>query len=109
MAFVEGGNDGVLNGVNEVTLVAVPAASTRRLIRTITVHNSDTADVTLSIRLKETASLRILWSGLLRVGDTLFLTDVIVLDTVNKSVTALMSGAAATSNPDFTSSWGDAT
>ncbi len=109
MAFTEGGNDGTLDGVNEVTIVAAPAAATRRLVRTITISNVDTTIVTVELRLKETANLRVLWAGDLRVGDSLVFTEVIVLDTTAKSITALMDGAAATNDPDFTSSWGDAT
>jgi len=108
MAFNEGGNDGVLNGVAEVTLVAAPAAATRRIIRTITISNADTAAVVVEVRLKETANLRIIWNGTLAVGDTLMICDVIVLDTVNKSITALMAGAPAANQPHFTASWGDA-
>jgi len=108
MAFVVGGNDGTLNGVNEVTLVAAPAAATRRIIRTITVSNVDTAAVVVEVRLKETANLRVIWDGTLAVGDTLMICDIIVLDTVNKNITALMDGAPAANQPDFTASWGDA-
>jgi hypothetical protein len=45
--FTEGANDGALNGTSEVTLVAAPAASTRRTIKSITVENKDT---TTSVR-----------------------------------------------------------
>ena len=109
MAFTEGGNDGTLNGVNEVTIVVAPAAATRRLVRSITISNVDTAAVVVEVRLKETANLRVIWEGTLAVGDTLAISDIIVLNTVNKSITALMAGAAATTDPDFTASWGDAT
>lgn len=109
MAFTEGGNDGTLNGANEVTIVAAPAAATRRLVRTISISNVDTAAVTVEVRLKETANLRVIWEGTLDVKDTLAIFETIVLDTESKSITAVMSGAAATNDPDFTASWGDAT
>jgi len=108
MAFIEGGNDGTLNGVNEVTIVAAPAAATRRLVKTISISNVDTAAVVVEVRLKETANLRVIWEGTLDVKDTLVVYEPIILDTVDKSITALMAGAAATTNPDFTASWGDA-
>ena len=109
MAFVEGGNDGTLNGVNEVVIVAAPAGATRRIVKTITIANVDTAAVTIELRLKNAANLRVMWAGTLAVGDTLIFSDAIVLDATNKSITALMSGAADTDDPDFTSTWGDAT
>ena len=110
MAFVEGGNDGGLNGVNEVTIVAAPAAATRRLVRSITIYNIDTAAVIVTLRYKHDADLRVLWKGELDIGYTLLFDDVIVvLDDTDKSITAVMSGAAATTAPDFTSAWGDAT
>ena len=46
--FVEGSSDGTLNGTSQVTLVSAPAASTRRLIKTIYIENKDTAPVTLT-------------------------------------------------------------
>lgn len=48
-ALVEGANDGALNGTTGVTLVAAPAASTRRVIKWITIQNKDTAAVTVTI------------------------------------------------------------
>lgn len=48
-AFTEGANVGELNGVNEVSLVAAPASSTRRVIKSISVYNKDTVAVTLTI------------------------------------------------------------
>ena len=41
-AFTEGSSDGALNGSTQVTLVASPTSSTRRLIKTIYIANIDT-------------------------------------------------------------------
>jgi hypothetical protein len=112
MAFTEGANDGALNGEAAVTIVAAPGASARRLVRSITICNVDTADVVVTVRYVNNASTRIIWSGTLEVGDTWQWGDdgsVIVLDTTTKSITAVMGGAAATTNPDFTAGYGDAT
>ena len=49
-AFTEGASDGALNGTNSVTLVAAPASSTRRVIKSITIENKDTAAVTITAR-----------------------------------------------------------
>jgi hypothetical protein len=107
MAFVPGDDDGTLNGVTAVTIVGSPAASTRRMIRTITIQNRDTAVVTVTLRKVNGANTRQLWKGDLDVGDTLIWDDPLVLNATNKSITAVMSGAAATTNPDWTSTWAD--
>jgi len=69
-ALTEGANDGALNGTTPVTLVAAPASSTRRVIRTVTIQNRDTAPVTLTIRLNNNTTLRQIATPTLQVGDT---------------------------------------
>lgn len=109
MAFVEGSADGVLNGATPVTVVASPAGSTRRVIRTINIANQDTASVVLTLNLVDGVNTRPLINSMtLSVGDTLIYDDVLVLDATNKSITAVLAGAAATTNPSWMSSWGDA-
>lgn len=68
--FTEGANDGALNGTNSVTLVAAPAASTRRTIKSITIENKDTAAVTITISYNNNSTLRTLYKVTLNVGDT---------------------------------------
>ena len=68
--FVEGSSDGALNGTTQVTLVASPAASTRRLIKSIFIENKDTASVTLTITLNNNGTLRNIAKVTLAVGDT---------------------------------------
>lgn len=68
--FTEGANDGALNGTNSVTLVAAPAASTRRTIKSITIENKDTAVVTITISYNNNSTLRTLYKVTLNVGDT---------------------------------------
>lgn len=69
-AFTEGANDGALNGTNAVTLVAAPAAATRRVIKSITIENKDTAAVTLTISYNNNSTLRTIAKVTLAVGDT---------------------------------------
>jgi hypothetical protein len=69
-SFTEGASDGVLNGTTAVTAVSAPAASTRRIINTITVENNDTAAVTITVGYLNTASTRVLAKVTLQVGDT---------------------------------------
>lgn len=68
--FTEGANDGVLNGTTPVTVVAAPAASTRRIINTITVENNDTAAVTITVGYLNTGNTRVIVNVTLQVGDT---------------------------------------
>tara|TARA_R110002126_G_scaffold53859_2_gene145847 strand:- start:4690 stop:5160 length:471 start_codon:yes stop_codon:yes gene_type:complete len=68
--FTEGANDGALNGTSSVTLVAAPAASTRRTIKSITIENRDTAAVTLTISYNNSSTLRTIAKVTLQVGDT---------------------------------------
>jgi hypothetical protein len=68
--FVEGANDGALNGTSSVTLVAAPSASTRRIIKTITIENRDTAAVTLTISYNNNGTLRTVAQVTLAIGDT---------------------------------------
>jgi len=69
-AFTEGANDGALNGTSSVTLVAAPAASTRRVVKNITIENKDTAAVTLTISYNNSSTLRTIAKVTLNVGDT---------------------------------------
>jgi hypothetical protein len=69
-AFTEGSTDGALNGTTQVTLVASPAASTRRLIKTVTIQNKDTAPVTITVTLNNSGTLRNIAKVTLQVGDT---------------------------------------
>lgn len=69
-AFTEGATDGALNGTNSVTLVAAPASSTRRAIKTITIQNRDTAAVTVTVSYNNNSTLRTIAKVTLQVGDT---------------------------------------
>jgi hypothetical protein len=69
-AFTEGSSDGALNGTSSVTLVAAPASSTRRLIKTIYISNIDTAAVTVIVSYNDNSTLRQIVKVTLQVGDT---------------------------------------
>ena len=68
--FTEGATDGALNGTSSVTLVAAPASSTRRTVKSITIENKDTAAVTLTISYNNNSTLRTIAKVTLAVGDT---------------------------------------
>lgn len=69
-AFTEGANDGALNGTSSVTIVAAPAASTRRTIKSITIENRDTAAITFTLSYNNNSTLRTIAQVTLQVGDT---------------------------------------
>jgi hypothetical protein len=48
-SLTEGSNDGALNGTTAVTLVSAPSASTRRVVKWVTIQNKDTAAVTVTV------------------------------------------------------------
>ena len=68
--LTEGANDGTMNGTTPVTFVAAPAASTRRIVKSITIQNRDTAPVILTVRYVSAGGTRQIWSGTLAVNDT---------------------------------------
>jgi|GEM_PF-2329428 len=69
-AFTEGSTDGALNGTTQVTMVAAPAASTRRLVKTIYIENKDTAPITIIVTLNNNGTLRTISRTTLAVGDS---------------------------------------
>ena len=69
-SFTEGATDGVLNGSSQVTLVAAPAASTRRIIKTVYIENKDTAAVTITVTYNNNGTLRTIAKVTLQVADT---------------------------------------
>lgn len=100
-SFTEGANDGVLNGTTAVTAVSAPAASTRRIINTITVENNDTAAVTITIGYLNTANTRVIAKVTLQVGDT-WTTDGTYDTTGSLKQTGGSSGGGATITNDTT-------
>jgi hypothetical protein len=68
--FTEGASDGTLNGTSTVTMVASPAASTRRVIKSINIQNTDTAQVTVTVGYYNGTNTRVIAKVTLNVGDT---------------------------------------
>jgi len=68
--FTEGSSDGVLTGVTPVTIVPSPAASTRRVIKSIYIQNTDTAAVTITIGFYNGTSTRTIAKVTLNPNDT---------------------------------------
>jgi len=68
--FTEGSTDLVSNGTTPVTVVAAPGASTRRVIKAISIYNADVVPVTFSLSLISAGGTRIVAKVTLAVGDT---------------------------------------
>lgn len=67
-SFTEGSTEAQSNGTTPVTLVAAPAASTRRLVKTITVHNNDTVTHTFILKINVSATLYFIYKSSLAAG-----------------------------------------
>lgn len=99
-AFTEGANNGVLNGANEVTIVAAPAASTRRMIREMTIYNADTVAHTLTISLLVTATYTIIRKVAIGIGGTyVFSNDASSNDASSFDMAATINTATAKTTP----------
>ncbi|MDB5184445.1 MAG: fibronectin type domain protein [Candidatus Saccharibacteria bacterium] len=69
--FVPASSDTITTGTTAVTVVAAPAASTQRQVKSMTIYNADTAAATVTVRLKNSATVRIMVSVALQAGHTL--------------------------------------
>jgi hypothetical protein len=100
MAFTETGNEGALNGVTAVDVVPAPASG-RHIVRNLNFFNNDTAAVTITVVKDKGGTDYELAKETLQVGEYWTLDRLIVLDATDEKVQAFMSGAAATTNPDY--------
>lgn len=103
-------NDGITTGTTPVTLVAAPASSTQRLVRTITVFNADTEARIVTLRYVSASGTRILTKQTLQPDETLVwggASEHLVLDDTTKSITAVLDSAPATTQLDWTSHYAD--
>lgn len=109
MAFTPGNSNGALTGVTAVDVVAVPAAATQRMVRKVRFFNLDTASVTITLRYNDNATLRTLQTFTLAAGEAAVYEEVEVLDSTLRKLQAVMSAAAATTNPCYSAAWADKT
>ena len=100
-------DDGVLNGTTEVTIVSSPGAGINRLVRWVSIYNSDDRKITLIFQLANGADRRTIFKAILDPGDTFHLdrNDVLPLDTTSKSRVAKMAAAPNTTQPAWVSGW----
>lgn len=57
--FTEGSSDGVLSNTANVTMVGAPAAGFRRIVKSLTIFNKDTASVTIDLKYDNNGTHRI--------------------------------------------------
>ena len=109
MAFAEGGSNGTVDDT-ATEIVAAPASG-KRIVRTMTFYNADTADAELEVRLDNNVNERIICKITLEPGDTLEWGEgnqVLVLGTTD-SINANTTVAPTTTDLDWTASYGDST
>jgi hypothetical protein len=109
MAFTPGNSNGLLNGVTAVDVVPSPASGAQRMVRKVRVFNQDTAPVTLTLQYNDNGTARVLQKFTLAVGEAAAYEEIEVLDATTKKLQALLSGAAATLNPTYSTAWADQT
>jgi hypothetical protein len=100
-----------LNGLTPVTIVASPGASTtRRIVKCINIQNRDTANVTITVNFVSAGGTRQIWKGTLTPNDTIVFgeEDMYVLDATTSSITCVMSAGPSSTQPDYISTWADA-
>lgn len=105
------GSNGTLDGATPVEVVGAPAAGHTHTVRALSVFNRDTADVTVTLY-KTTGGMDFYVDKRedLAPGEAwrpIDGSDIFVLDDIDQSLRVVMSGAAATTDPDFTASFLD--
>lgn len=113
MAISEGSNAGPLNGTTDVELVAAPAASTTRAVRSIHIHNRDTVahNFTLFKKVGATSYAIDAQAGV-PAGQgwrPIANADVLLLTATDQSLTADSDAGATTTEPAFEASFYDRT
>lgn len=100
--------NGILDGTTPVTIVPAPASGVKYYVMDINIYNKDTADVTITVTLVDSGGTNsILKRMIMDPSDTTGLGGML-LDATTKSVTVVMSGAPATSQPEWAVTYGEA-
>ena len=106
-----GGGHGALNGATPVEIVASPAAGFVRRVDSIRIAQIDTAAVTIRIRKTVAGPTNYEFDSAVALATDSKFDPVdgqsIVRLAAGESITAVMGGAAATTNPTWVASWVD--
>ena len=106
---VAGGNDGTSNDTTPVEVVPAPASSIQRMVKSLMVENLDTVDATVTVNLINGVATRRISVITLSPGDLMQMNenDLVVLDTTDKSMSIVLSGATTTTQLDWCVAWMD--
>jgi hypothetical protein len=74
-SFLPATNDGASNSTTAVDMVVAPAASTQRQLKFVNIYNADTVAATVTVRLNDNGTTRILVKTALNPGYTLQFVD----------------------------------
>jgi hypothetical protein len=109
--FTPATNTGATNNTSTVILVDVPAASTQRQLKFLSIYNADTAEATITVRLNDNATLRNMFVTTLSVADTLVYAEGgwSVLNSSGQIKTSATGGGGSVSDTAFASSWNGVT
>lgn len=107
MAFTPGNTNGAMNGTTPVDVAPVPGAATQREVRNVSFYNRDTAAVEITLKYDDNGTARFLQKETVQPGKTWLYSVLQVLDDVNDKLTAVMTAAPATTQPDFVCNWAD--
>ena len=103
-------SDGVTTGTTPVAIVAAPAGSVTRIVKTVTVFNSDTEARVVTLTYLSNSNLRVVAEQELQVGESLIFGgdgEILVLDATTKSVTVTLDSAPLANQLDWTTHYAD--
>lgn len=109
MAFTELSSNGLTNDTTQVDVVAAPAVSTKRVIKSITVHNADTVDATVILQYYDGTNTRTLCKVTLATLENLYFDQALVLPDTSSIIKIVLGGAVTTNQLHWTAHFGDAT
>ncbi len=98
--YADGATDTTSNGVSVVTLVAAPAASTVRRIKTINIWNTDSVQHNVTIKYNDNGTKRVLWTGVMLVNAQLTYTNgtwsLVAAQTFQSAIEYVIDGTGST-------------
>jgi hypothetical protein len=106
MAFTPGGNETDTNGTTNVTAVAAPAASTKRMVSQVIVHNVSAAVIIANVYVNKNSTVRRVARTTLQIGETLTVGGY-VLDATDESIEVDLDAAHVTTAPTIVASFAD--
>ena len=109
MAFTEGSSSTVTNNTTRVAAVSAPDSNVRRVVKTITVYNADTAFATVILEYSRPvgSTNRVIYRQTLDTGETLIFNDVLVLEATDNTISVSLAASVATNQLQVTAHYAD--